>query len=58
VTQPGYGPGWHAYLEALADHLTQPGAPRDRDAWARRLRELAPAYEERFAAIGIGGGGD
>jgi uncharacterized protein YndB with AHSA1/START domain len=53
VTQPGYGPGWHAYLEALAGHLAQPEAPRDRDAWARRLGELAPAYAERFAAVGI-----
>jgi hypothetical protein len=55
VTEPGYGPGWHAYLEALAGHLEHPRAKRDRDAWLRRLRELAPAYEERFSAIGVAG---
>ncbi|MDQ0892997.1 SRPBCC domain-containing protein [Agromyces ramosus] len=51
VTDVAYGPGWHAYLEALAWHLLEPALDlADGDAWHRRLAELAPAYEARFAA--------
>ena len=51
VTDVGYGAGWHAYLEALARHLAEPALDLEKgEAWRRRLAELAPAYEARFAA--------
>lgn len=51
VTDVAYGPGWHAYLEVLARHLLEPALDLAKgDAWQRRLAELAPAYEARFAA--------
>lgn len=52
VTRLDQGPGWHAYLEALARHLARPDAERDREAWVRRYDELEPAYAERFAELG------
>jgi len=51
VTRLETGPGWHAYLEALARHVADPGAERDREAWFRRFTELEPSYMERFAAL-------
>lgn len=52
VTRPEYGPGWHAYLEALAAHLAEPDAERDRDAWVHRVQQLAPGYAQRLAELG------
>ncbi|MEI5584493.1 MULTISPECIES: SRPBCC domain-containing protein [unclassified Agromyces] len=51
VTRPDYGPGWHTYLESLAWHLADPGAPKDRDRWDRRFAELEPGYAARLAAL-------
>ena len=51
VTRLETGPGWHAYLEALARHVADPAAERDREAWFRRFTELEPSYTERFAAL-------
>src|SRR5688572_14472454 len=51
VTDVDYGAGWHAYLESLARHLASPELDLTQgEAWQRRLAELAPAYEARFAA--------
>ena len=54
VTRTEYGAGWHAYLEALDRHVGQgaEAAVRDADAWDARYAEIAPAYEERFSALG------
>ncbi|WP_353829332.1 SRPBCC domain-containing protein [Agromyces sp. SYSU T0242] len=51
VTRPDYGPGWHTYLESLAWHLADPGAPKDRERWDARFDALAPGYAERLAAL-------
>lgn len=56
VTRVEHGAGWHAYLEALARHLADPGEPRDRDGWLRRFEELEPSYAERFGAVGHASG--
>ena len=45
-TAAGYGPGWHAHLDALAAHLG--GGSID---WLARYRELKPAYEAQLAAL-------
>jgi uncharacterized protein YndB with AHSA1/START domain len=51
VTDVGYGAGWHAYLEALAAHLSDAGGGQtDREAWRRRFEELSAAYASRFDA--------
>ncbi len=46
-----YGPGWHAYLLALTDSLTNPSADRDDEKWQSRYAELEPSYQQRFADI-------
>ena len=51
VTDIEYGAGWHAYLEFLARHLADPERDLAKgEEWRRRLAELAPEYEARFAA--------
>jgi uncharacterized protein YndB with AHSA1/START domain len=38
---PGYGSGWHSYLDRLAAHLAGEQPPD----WAERMAEVRPLYE-------------
>lgn len=52
IVDPGYGPGWHSYLERLARYLATPdGDHRGDGTWNTRYDELEPGYAARFTAL-------
>lgn len=44
---PGYGSGWHAYLDSLDDHL----AGRPIGSWDERFRARLEGYRQASAAV-------
>jgi uncharacterized protein YndB with AHSA1/START domain len=51
VVTTDYGPGWHAYLLALAASLGDPESEGDSDAWEGWYVAAEPAYRQRFGEL-------